>query len=518
MSTRFAEVAATSAAVAQVRGRLQKRDRLAALLRALAPDERRPAVAWLTGTMRQGKIGVGYAELGRLTVPPAELAALTIADVDAALDAIAACAGRGATARRRELVTGLFARATADEQAFLARVLGGELRQGGLDGVMTDAVAAAAGVEAGRVRRAAMLAGDLPSMAALALAEPSALDRVAPRIGTPIEPMLASPSGGLEEAIRALAVDGAALVEWKLDGARVQVHKDGDDVRVFTRALKDVTASVPEAVELARALPADRLILDGEAIALHPDGRPRPFQETQARFAKKSEVAAARAATPLSVFFFDAILIGEALLDRPLVERRAALARLLPAAHQLPSLQTTELAPARAFLDDALARGHEGVMVKALASPYQAGARGAAWQKVKPVHTLDLVVLAAEWGSGRRHGTLSNLHLGARDPDGGFVMLGKTFKGLTDELLAWQTAALLERQIAREGHVVRVRPELVVEIAFDGVQQSPTYAGGLALRFARVVRYRPDKPAHQADTIDQVRAIFTRARSGPVAG
>jgi DNA ligase-1 len=512
MSAVFADLAATSAALAETRARNAKRDRLAVLLRTVEVGERRAAVAWLSGTTLQGKLGVGWRELSRLEMPPAATASLSIGEVDAIFDALAKIAGAGAAARRREQLQALYARATQEEQTFLAAIFSGELRQGGLDGVMIEAVAAAAAVDASVLRRAIMLSGDLPGTAALAMSDAAALSAIGPVIFTAIEPMLASPGEGLAEALAALALEKAPLIEWKLDGARVQAHKQGEEVRVFTRALQDVTGSVPEVVEVVRALPEDRLILDGETIALRADGRPRPFQESQSRFARKLDVATARAQTPLSVFFFDALLIGTPILDRPLETRRRLLHAILPAAHRLPSLETADALAARAFYEDAIARGHEGVMVKSMTSPYQAGARGAAWQKVKRVHTLDLVVLAAEWGSGRRKGSLSNLHLGARDPRGGFVMLGKTFKGMTDEILAWQTTELLARKERTDGHVVHVRPELVAEFAFDGVQASPTYEGGYALRFARLVRYRDDKKPEDADTIETIKRIFQHDR------
>ncbi len=390
---------------------------------------------------------------------------------------------------------------------------GGELRQGALAGIVTDAVAAAAGVDAKAVRRAAMLAGDLPAVAEAALTSGAAgLDGFHLQVGRPVQPMLAKTAPSLEAAL-----DGAgpSAVEWKLDGVRIQVHRDGDAVGVFTRTLDSVGERMPEIAEAVRALPLRTVILDGEAIALRPDGRPRPFQETASRAASRGDVAALRAAVPLTAFFFDVLhLDGRDLLDLPGSERLAAIEPLLPAGAWVPRLVTDDFGEAEAFLDDAIARGHEGVVVKALAAPYEAGRRGAGWIKVKPVHTLDLVVLAAEWGHGRRQGLLSNLHLGARDPAGdGFVMLGKTFKGLTDELLQWQTTRLLELEARRTASTVYVHPELVVEIAFDGIQTSSRYPGGMALRFARVLRYRPDKQAGEADTIDTLRALH-EARSG----
>ena len=515
---RLAELVTASAAVAATRARNKKRDLLATLLGTSGPDEHRAVVAWLSGELVGGKLGVGWAELSRLDVMPAEAETLTVGDVERALEEIAGSRGRGAAGQRRQNLIALFMRASAAEQDFLRRVMAGELRQGGLEGVMIEAVAQAAKVPPELLRRAAMLAGDLPKVAALALSQGEGpLGGVRVTVFSAIQPMLASPGDGLEEALAETSGETKAptLLEWKLDGARVQVHRSGDEVRVFTRALQDVTSSVPEVVAAALALPAQQLILDGETLALHPSGAPRPFQETQSRFATRRNVEEARAQTPLSVFFFDVLLHDDLiLLDHPLSERRAVLASLVPASQRIPCLETAEPLVARAFLDDAVARGHEGVMVKALSSLYNAGARGRSWQKVKRVHTLDLVVLAAEWGSGRRRGWLSNLHLGARDGDGGFVMLGKTFKGLTDETLKWQTEAFLQRETTREGHVVRVRPEVVVEIAFDGVQKSVQYPGGVALRFARVIRYRPDKPVDQADDLEMVRAIFAHDRKG----
>ena len=393
---------------------------------------------------------------------------------------------------------------------------GGELRQGALAGIVTDAVAAAAGVEAAAVRRAAMLAGDLPAVAEAALTQGAAgLGAFHLQVGRPVQPMLAKTAPSLEAALQQVA---PAAVEWKLDGVRIQVHRDGDDVAVFTRTLDPVGERMPEIVEAVRALPLRSVILDGEAIALRPDGRPRPFQETASRAASRGDVAALRQAVPLTPFLFDALhLDGRDLLDLPAHERLAAIEPVLPAGAWVPRLVTGDLAAAQAFLDDALARGHEGVVVKSQDAPYEAGRRGAGWLKVKPVHTLDLVVLAAEWGHGRRQGWLSNLHLGARDPESnGWVMLGKTFKGLTDELLEWQTARLLELESHRDASTVYVHPQLVVEIAFDGIQTSPRYPGGVALRFARVVRYRDDKRADEADTIETVRMLHA-ARSAEAA-
>ena len=403
----------------------------------------------------------------------------------------------------------LFARATEPEQAFLTRLLHGELRQGAQEGVMVEAVARAADVPAADVRRALMLAGELGAVAAAALTDGAdGLARFGLEVLRPLKPMLAQSAETPEEA---LARVGPAVVEWKLDGARLQVHRLGGEVRAFTRNLADVTDRVPEVVQAVLALPVEAVVLDGEAIALRSDGRPAPFQVTMSRFGSSREVDRARNEVPLSPVFFDCLHVdGDDLLDRSLAERRAALVGFVPDGMRPAAVETDDPGEAARFLDAALAHGHEGVMVKALAAPYEAGRRGAGWLKVKPVHTLDLVVLAAEWGHGRRQGWLSNLHLGARDPGtGGFVMLGKTFKGMTDTMLAWQTQRLLELETRREGHIVHVRPELVVEVAFDGVQASSRYPGGLALRFARVKGYRPDKAPAEADTIDAVRAIHT---------
>ena len=482
---------------------------LAELLRRLAPEEIEIAVAYLCGETPHGKIGIGYAALrDAARNHDAPDFSLTLADVDEALRRLAATSGRGSARARAAQLEALFARAGSDERDFLARLIVGELRQGALEGVMLDAIASAANLPAADVRRASMLAGGIPAVAKAALTEGApALGRFAVRLMQPVQPMLASPA---EDVAAALATLGTASLEWKVDGARVQVHKSSDEVRVFTRSLNDVTAAVPEIVEAMRRLPARELILDGETIALASGGAPLPFQVTMRRFGRKLDVARLRAELPLAVFFFDCLLLeGVDLLARPARERFEALARALPAELVIPRIVTGSVAEGEAFLAQALAAGHEGVMAKALEVPYEAGRRGAGWLKIKRAHTLDLVVLAAEWGSGRREGWLSNLHLGARDPQtGGFVMLGKTFKGLTDATLEWQTAELLAREISRDGHIVYVRPELVAEIAFNDLQASPHYPGGLALRFARLKRYRPDKTAADADTIDTVRAHY----------
>ncbi|HEX4789022.1 MAG TPA: ATP-dependent DNA ligase [Actinospica sp.] len=462
----------------------------------------RAVTGFLTGTPVQGRIGTGWRTLVRLDRQPAESPSLTVAEVDAVLTELAGTGGSGSQARRAVLLTGLLSRATAAEQDFLLRLLTGELRQGALEGVMLDAVARACGAAGERVRRAFMLSGSLPDTAAAALlGGDGALDAFGLELGRPVRPMLASPAASLAAALDEL---GAVRVEYKLDGARIQVHKDGDEVHVFTRTLREITAGVPELVQLVRGLPCRSIVLDGETLALADDGRPRPFQETMSRFGATSERELL-----LHPYFFDCLhLDGADLLDAPLSERVEALRRAV-GDHVIPGVAEPTGEQAAALLSTALADGHEGVMVKALASPYAAGRRGSAWQKVKPVHTLDLVVLAAEWGHGRRTGLLSNLHLGARDPDGGPpVMVGKTFKGLTDELLAWQTATFPDYESRRTEWTVYLRPEIVVEIALDGVQVSPRYPGGVALRFARVLRYRPDKEAAQADTIDAVRTLL----------
>ena len=441
---------------------------------------------------------MGWASLRDLP-PPAAAPALRVADVDAALERIAGLSGPGSQEARRAALADLFGRATADEQAFLRALIGGELRQGALAGVMADAVARATGIPRATVDRATMLRGDPRAVAEVALREGAAgLEAFRLEVGRPLAPMLASPAASLEEAMGKV---GEGAVDWKLDGARVQVHRDGDDVAVFSRTLDDLTARLPEVAAAARGLPARRFVLDGEAIALRQDGRPEPFQVTGSRIAA--------GAPGIALMLFDALhLDGEDLLDAPLARRADALAAAAPEALRVPRLITADPAAARAHMDAALAAGHEGVVVKALGAPYAAGRRGAAWLKVKPRHTLDLVVLAAEWGHGRRRGRLSNLHLGARAPDGeGFVMLGKTFKGLTDAMLAWQTERLQALAVRERGIVVEVRPELVVEVAFDGVQTSPRYPGGVALRFARVLRYREDKPASEADDLDAVLAL-----------
>jgi len=533
----LAEIVTVSEEVAATSGRLAKIAALAAALRAAGPVEVPIAVTYLSGDLPQRQIGVGWATLREAAEVSAANASLTLGEVDAAFSAIGAVSGSGSVAARRGLVSALFSRATEPEQRFIIRLLSGELRQGAQEGVLTDAVAKAAGVPVTDVRRAAMLRGSLGPVAAAALSGGvDALRGFGLQVGQPVRPMLAASAPSIADALAKVAdapakvadppaeaaqgtdppaeaadgpaaTGGAAAVEWKLDGIRVQAHLIDGEVRLYTRTLDDITARLPEVVAQLAKLPARTAVLDGELIALRPDGRPMPFQDTASR------AASGESTVPLSAFFFDLLhLDGADLIDLPYLRRRAALADLVPPAMLMPQLVTGSADAATAFFTEALIHGHEGVVVKALAGVYAAGRRGAGWIKVKPRHTLDLVVLAVEWGHGRRNGWLSNLHLGARDPrTGEFVMLGKTFKGLTDELLTWQTARLLELETHRDSYTVYVRPELVAEIAFDGVQRSPRYPGGLALRFARVLRYRDDKTAADADTIDTVRALSPQA-------
>ena len=509
------EIARTSAAVADTSARGAKVELLASWLRRLQPDEVAPAVTYLSGTLP--RIGVGWASLRDPPPPAPPPPTLELLDVEAALSRVAKADGPGSQAARRETLAAVLEHATEPEQRFLIRLLGGELRQGALTGVMVDAVARASGIPAADVRRAHMLAGDLAVVAHAALVDgPEGLGRFRLEVLRPVGPMLAHSAADVAEA---LARTGTAGIEWKLDGARLQVHRSGDDVRAFTRSLAEVTDRVPEVVAAARRLPLDTAVLDSEVIALTGDGRPLPFQDTMSRFGSSAGHGIGKD-LPLTPFFFDCLhLDGDDLLDRPYGERVELLATCVPEEIRIPRIETADPAVGEAFLDAALDQGHEGVLVKSLAAPYEAGRRGAGWVKVKRAQTLDLVVLAAEWGHGRRHGKLSNLHLGARDPSGGgFVMLGKTFKGMTDAMLAWQTEKLLGLATEQAGHVVHVRPELVVEIAFDGAQRSSRYPGGLALRFARVKGYRTDKTPGEADTIDAVRAFLGNADTSAAEG
>ncbi|WP_328967279.1 ATP-dependent DNA ligase [Streptomyces sp. NBC_00239] len=528
----LAEVARVSREVAEASARSAKTALLAGLFAAAPPQEVDLVIAYLAGRPPQGRIGVGWRLLSE-PVPAAERPVLTVTATDDALSALAAVSGTGAQAARRALLVELLGAATAPEQEFLRRLIAGEVRQGALEALALEGVAAAAGVPAAALRRAVMHAGALPPVARAVLADgPGALDGFTVRVGRPVQPMLAHTAKSVAEAVRAL---GPCSVEEKLDGIRVQVHRSASGVRVYTRSLEEITGRLPEVTALAEGLPGGEFILDGEVIALGTDGRPVAFQEVASRVGSRLDVRAAHAALPLSPAFFDVLAAdGRELLDLPLRERHAVLDRLVPEAARVRRLLVDApaavpaadvdvdaagdvdgdvdgdggpdggLRAAEEFWEAALARGHEGVVVKALDSPYSAGRRGRLWLKVKPVHTLDLVVLAAEWGHGRRAGFLSNLHLGARAADGGFVMLGKTFKGLTDAMLRDQTRLLRELAVSDDGFTVRVRPEFVVEIAYDGLQRSTRYPAGVTLRFARVVRHRPDKTAAEADTVETV--------------
>jgi DNA ligase-1 len=498
----LASLVETSSTVAGTRSRKAKVEALAALLRSLDADEVEVAVGFLTGVPRQGRIGVGWRSAYRQDVEPAVEASVEVLELDRILTELAGTSGAGSQAARQALLTDLFSRATEAEVDFVRRLLTGELRQGALAGVMTDAVATAAEIPIAVVRRAAMLSGDLGRTASLALAEGrEALEAVRLAVLHPIQPMLAASAADVTEA---LGHTGPASVEWNHDGARVHVHRHEDEVRIYTRNLNDITDRLAGVVALARELPVTSVVLDGEVLGVHEDASPQAFQDTMSAFGRD---ATPGAAASLLVRFFDVLhRDGVDLIDEPLEARLQHLDDVVGDL-AIPRVATDDPAEAQALLDEALGHGHEGAMVKALASPYDAGRRGGSWRKVKPVKTLDLVVLAVEWGSGRRQGWLSNLHLGARDPDGGFVMVGKTFKGLTDALLTWQTEALLEREVRRDGIVVFVRPELVVEIALDGVQTSTRYPGGVALRFARVKGYREDKDSEHADLISTVQAM-----------
>jgi DNA ligase-1 len=502
-------LARTSAEVAAISARSAKIRLIADCLRAAEPADVPIVVAYLAGELRQRRTGLGPAALRGMPDPAAE-PSLSVLEVDEAFAAMAQMSGTGSATRRAALFRSLIERATADEQRLLAALVAGGLRQGAMDGVMVEAVIAATGLPGPEVRRAVMVAGGVGPVAEAALLEGAAgFAGFALQVGRPVRPMLAQPGSDVEDALSRTGLPAA--VEWKLDGIRVQVHRDGDQVGVYSRSLDDLTARVPEIVAAALALPVTSVVLDGEALAVRPDGRPLPFQATAARSAQQE----GGRSLALTAFFFDVLhLDGADLTLQPAAERRAALERVVPEASLVPRAVVSAPAEAHAFLAGALQAGHEGVVVKSPAAVYDAGRRGAGWVKVKPRHTLDLVVLAVEWGHGRRRGRLSNLHLGARDPAGGFVMLGKTFKGMTDELLTWQTQRFQELKVEDNGWVVTVRPEQVVEIAFDGVQRSPRYPGGLALRFARVLRYRDDKSAAEADTIDAVRVIHAQ-QGGP---
>jgi DNA ligase 1 len=507
----LADVVEASRLVGETSSRLAKLAHLSALLRNVQPDEITIAVSYLSGSLSQGRIGLGYAAIRDATPDhTADTPSLTLREVDDAFQRIAETSGAGSVRIRSQLLHEMLARATSPEQQFLTRLVYGELRQGALEGIMLDAIARASEIPLAQIRRAFLLTGDVSAVAHAALTGGlAALSSFGVQLFRPLQPMLAQSADDVGEA---LARVGTGALEWKLDGARVQVHKSGDDVRVYTRNLNDVSESAPELVEVVRALPARELILDGETIVLRPNGSPETFQNTMRRFGRKLNVAKIREEMPLRPYFFDILYIdGETLIDRAGTDRFAALGDALPREMLMPRIVTGDVGEAEAFLQASLSAGHEGLVVKSLDAAYDVGRRGTGWLKVKVATTLDLVILAAEWGHGRRKGRLSNLHLGARDPDhAGFVMLGKTFKGLTDEMLEWQTRELLAREIARDDWTVYVRPELVAEIAFDDVQASPRYPGGVALRFARVKRYRPDKRAVDADTIATVLDIHRR--------
>lgn len=515
--TQLADLVATSQRVGATSGRLAKIRELAALLRSLAPEEIETGAHYLSGEIQQGRIGIGYATLRSAAgSAPLESGHLSLEQVDAALTDLAAIRGTGSTARRAAALANLFSRATRDEQQFLLRLLTGELRQGALAGVMVDAIAAAAEIDVGPVRRAAMYSKTLGAVARVALLEGAqGLAGFHLELFSPVSPMLAQTAADVDEALDILKGDVA--FEWKMDGARIQVHKVDSQVRIYTRNLNEVTDAIPEIVESVRTLPVRTLVLDGEAIAFDAAGRPHPFQVTMRRFGRKLNVEESRARLPIRAFYFDCLHFeDQSIEDRPTAARVEALAKAVPSAELVPRLITRSAQAARDFYDAALAAGHEGLMAKSLDTPYEAGNRGAGWLKIKRAHTLDLVVLAAEWGHGRRTGKLSNLHLGALDPaTGEYVMLGKTFKGLTDVMLDWQTRELLARESHRDQWTVYVRPELVVEIAFSDLQESSRYPGGLALRLARVKRYREDKRASDADNMESVRRI--QAAQGGVA-
>jgi DNA ligase-1 len=514
---RLATLVETSSRVAATPARTAKVAVIADLLRQASREEIEIVTAYLSGRLRQGKIGLGWASFEQArSAPPdphgdlfaAETdAPLTILEVDAAFDRLARLSGQRSAAARTRVLAEIMHRTSQAEREFLARLAIGELRQGALAGLMEEAIARAADLPLEEIRRAAMLAGDLPSVAQAALSEGSAaLARYHLALFRPIQPMLASVAESVSDALERL---GEAGFEYKLDGARVQVHRSGSEVRVYSRRLNEVTEAVPELVEAVLQMNARDLVLDGEVIAFDTAGAPQPFQTTMRRFGRRRDVERLRAELPLRTFPFDLLRLDERdLLDTPARERIAVLTDLAPAL-VVPRLVTADITEADAFYDAALAAGHEGLMAKSLDAPYQAGARGFAWLKIKPAHTLDLVVLAVEWGSGRRTGWLSNIHLGARNPETGeYVMLGKTFKGMTDAMLRWQTERFQALATSRQGNVVHVRPEQVVEVAFGDVQESPQYPAGLALRFARVKRYRDDKPAAEADTVESVRAIW----------
>jgi DNA ligase-1 len=514
----FANLVQASGRVGATSARLAKVRELASFLRATPADEIEAAVLYLSGEIPQGRIGIGYAMLqGAAEQSAADSATLSIAEVDRRLANIAALRGGGSAALRTAALEDMFLQATPAEQQFLVRLLAGEIRQGALAGVMVEAIAAAAELPVSKVRRAAMFAKSLGTVGRAALLDGApALDGFRLELFSPVSPMLAQTATDVGEAMKVL--DGEVAFEWKMDGARIQVHKAADEVRVYTRNLHDVTDAVPEITDMVRGLAERTLVLDGEAIAFDATGRPHPFQTTMRRFGRKLDIAVLRDKLPIRAFFFDCLRLGErTIIDSPAAERFRCLAQAVPEPLRIPRLVTSSAPAAGAFYDAAIAAGHEGLMAKSLGAPYEAGSRGAGWLKIKRAHTLDLVVLAAEWGHGRRTGKLSNLHLGALEPASReYIMLGKTFKGLTDAMLEWQTGEFLAREIRRDRATVYLRPELVVEIAFSDLQASVRYPGGLALRLARVKRYRDDKNADNADTMDAVRKIYAaQTGTGP---
>ncbi|MFL6352227.1 MAG: ATP-dependent DNA ligase [Bryobacteraceae bacterium] len=503
----LATVVETSRRVGETTKRLEKVSLLAEVLNQLHGEEIEMGVSFLSGSTRQGRIGIGYATLRDAVTAGAEKPSLELPDIDRALTTLAAVQGSGSEQRKRQILQTVLSRATAEEQHFLTRLLLGELRQGALEGLMLDALAKASGIRTERIRRAAMMAGGAAPIARTVLEEgETGLSRFDIQLFRPVQPMLAQTAEDVKEALQELE---EAALEYKFDGARVQAHKSGDEVLVFSRRSNDVTAAVPEIVQAVRALPAKDLILDGEVLSLDEGGRPHPFQITMRRFGRRLDVDRMAREQPVVPFWFDLLYLnGSPVVDEPQARRFSALTEVVPAEMVVPHLVTGNAEHAEEFLHEALQRGHEGVMAKLTSAGYAAGARGQSWLKIKQPRTLDLVVLAAEWGNGRRQGWLSNLHLGARDTQkGGFAMLGKTFKGLTDEMLEWQTQALLKLEIERDGHTVYVEPKLVVEIAFNEIQVSPRYASGLALRFARVKRYRTDKLADDSDTFETVQKL-----------
>ncbi|HEX4169858.1 MAG TPA: ATP-dependent DNA ligase [Bryobacteraceae bacterium] len=512
---RLAQVVETSRQMAATTKRLEKIDRLASLLKRLSPEEVEIVVSYLSGSTRQGRIGIGYSTLRSSLAPPAGEPSIELSELDRTLDELAKVSGAGSENRKREILHQLFARATEPEQQFLSALLVGELRQGALEGIMFEALAKASGLPVERIRRAAMMAGGSAPIARVAMAEGEAgLTKYDIQLFRPVQPMLAQTAEDVTDALQELG--GEAALEYKFDGARVQAHKSGEEVKIYSRGANDVSAAVPEIVEAVRSLPSQELILDGEVLSFDPAGRPQPFQISMRRFGRKVNIAALLQELPMTPVWFDLLYLnGGSLIDEPQAARFRHLSELVPNNHLVPHLSTESQDRGEDFLHQALASGHEGIMAKARNAVYAAGSRGQSWLKIKQARTLDLVILAAEWGNGRRQGWLSNLHLGARDIEkGGFAMLGKTFKGLTDEMLAWQTAELQKIEIARDRYTVFVEPKIVVEIAFNEIQVSARYVSGLALRFARVKRYRPDKTAADSDTFQTVQKLAGL----PVAG